>query len=233
MWLCPLILWHSHPEMGCPPGDVFPNCWQFSFSLSPSLPAWAIGWPWVLKVASGTMSDKSFTTIKTNSWHFWKQHWFHEFRFQRNNEYCKMLTTEWNVLGPHNREGSSVVIQRFYTCIIDLVLSYHPLQPPTLVADGGGGGWAEVSPDVTGVAVTENHSCCGDIPHLAAWDSFHEMINSVHVHHFGRLFMKSPHKLQQYKVLTWCLSYTDSQTLDRDSSTVLRISWKYFSSVQE
>lgn len=86
--------------------------------------------------------------------------------------------------------------------IIDLVLSCHPVQPPTLVADGGDGGWGEVSSDVRGVAVTENHSCCGDTPHLTAWDSFQEMINFVHIHHFGRLSMKSSHKLQQCKVLT-------------------------------
>lgn len=27
----------------------------------------------------------------------------------------------------------------------ELVLSYHPVQPPTLVTDRGGGGWSEVS----------------------------------------------------------------------------------------
>lgn len=44
--------------------------------------------------------------------------------------------------------------------IIELVLSYS-----LLLADRGGGGQSEVSPDVTGVALSENHSCCGDTAH--------------------------------------------------------------------
>lgn len=43
--------------------------------------------------------------------------------------------------------------------IIELVLSCCPVQPLTPVAEEGGSGQGEVSPDVTGVALAEKHSC--------------------------------------------------------------------------
>lgn len=83
--------------------------------------------------------EQQIACDKYKRWHFLQTLWSHESGFQRDSDCCKIVKTMWNVLGLQAGVCGRRVIQRFYMLTAELVLSYHPAQPPTLVTDRGGG----------------------------------------------------------------------------------------------